>query len=47
MKKWIILGSCLLAAVWASGQQNTETAPEKSGLYHIDGGISGEYKGKV
>lgn len=47
MKKWVILGGCLLAAMWASGQQNGETVPGRTGQYIIDGTISGGYRGMV
>lgn len=47
MKKRMFLSCCLLAAMWVSAQQHAETAPEKTRAYMIDGGISGEYSGKV
>ena len=47
MKKWIILGCCLLVAEWTFGQQNGKTASGNAKAYEINGGISGEYRGKV
>ncbi|MDE6451225.1 MAG: DUF4369 domain-containing protein, partial [Odoribacter sp.] len=47
MNKWIILSCCLLAAAWVFGQQNGVTAPENTKAYLINGGINGEYRGKV
>ena len=47
MKKWIILGCCLLVTEWTFGQQNGKTASGNAKVYEINGGISGEYRGKV